>query len=457
MNALALIALTAILSYGVFFDGGGYRPQWLHCLVAFGVLTVVYSAGRVIRPGIPPRSDRRVWLLFAVVFLVCGFQLLPLPAGLLRILSPGSLELYQPALAQLGTPQAIPISVVPAATFRLTLNLLAYIAVFFIVTDLAARWTGQIWTLALPIVLIGGLEAAVGILQIFYGDPKAAVSGTFANRDHFAGLLELCLPFAVMLPVAVWRRKGKEPESSLESVVLCCVLGVIATVILIGIVNSLSRMGFVAALMSLLVIAVLTVGTDRSGRLRWKPALGFALLILLCFFLLPSNAFIARFGGAISAAELSADLRWRIWGDTFQLWRQFPVFGCGFGAFQSALMRYQTGAPMFTINFVHNDYLQFLTELGAAGFLPLVAIAILLFRMIVKRLRDSASEYQRCFYIACIGSITAITIHSFVDFNLYKPATASMLCWISAMAAAPASSLVERIVNSADTRDSVCY
>jgi O-antigen ligase len=378
-----------------------------------------------------------VWLLLGLVVLVCSVQLVPVPIGLLRLVSPGSAELFQPALLAHGSSQATPISVVPANTYRSTLNLLAYLLIFAIMGDIAARWTRAIWMLALPLVLIGFLDAVVGMLQFFYGDPKSQVSGTFANRDHFAGLLELCLPFAVMLPVAIWRRKTEEDDTSLGPVTQCCVFAAMATVMLIGIVNSLSRMGFVAALISLFVVATLALGKDPRGGLRWSVVAGFAVLVVLFFFLLPSRAFIARLGGALSASELSTDLRLQIWGDTFRLWSHFPIFGCGFGAFQSALMRYQTAAPMQTINFVHNDYLQFLTELGLAGFIPLLATAVLLLKMMNQRLSNSIGEYERCFYIGCLGAITAMTIHSLADFNLYKPATASMLSWISAMAAAP--------------------
>jgi hypothetical protein len=38
--------------------------------------------------------------------------------------------------------------------------------------------------------------------------------------------------------------------------------------------------------------------------------------------------------------------------------------------------------------------------------------------------------------IACIGAFAAIGLHSMVDFNLYIPANAMLLAWISGVAAA---------------------
>jgi hypothetical protein len=38
---------------------------------------------------------------------------------------------------------------------------------------------------------------------------------------------------------------------------------------------------------------------------------------------------------------------------------------------------------------------------------------------------------SRCVALACVGSLVAILIHSLVDFNLYTPANAMALAWIS--------------------------
>jgi hypothetical protein len=43
---------------------------------------------------------------------------------------------------------------------------------------------------------------------------------------------------------------------------------------------------------------------------------------------------------------------------------------------------------------------------------------------------------NRWLAIACIGSFAAIGLHSFVDFNLYIPANALLLAWISGVALA---------------------
>jgi uncharacterized Tic20 family protein len=253
MKTSALAALGLILGYGVFHDGEAHRTEWLHCLVAFGILGSAYAV--FFRQAGPPGQERRVWWILAVVALIFAIQLLPLPAAVLRILSPGSAELFQAALEQ-SAPRAVPISVAPSATYRQIVNLLAYLLVFALITDPTVRWTRSIWLLAGPLMAIGFLEALLGFLQFSYGDSKLSVSGTYANRNHFAGLLEMCLPFAAMLPVAIWRRRAEDRDPTLSPVLTSCFFLIVATIILIAIMQSLSRMGFVATLISLFVIAV---------------------------------------------------------------------------------------------------------------------------------------------------------------------------------------------------------
>ena len=60
----------------------------------------------------------------------------------------------------------------------------------------------------------------------------------------------------------------------------------------------------------------------------------------------------------------------------------------------------------------------------------------------IRRVHSAGNEEERCFYIACLGSFAAISIHSFVDFNLYMPANATVLAWIAAYGGGAPKALV---------------
>src|ERR1035441_10432703 len=91
------------------------------------------------------------------------------------------------------------LSVVPGATMYHFLLLAGYAVVFLLMYQLGA---GLRWAAMLPVAIAAALEAVLGIAQAAAGQ---MASGTYVNRDHYAGLLEMALPFALLYPVAVWR------------------------------------------------------------------------------------------------------------------------------------------------------------------------------------------------------------------------------------------------------------
>jgi O-antigen ligase len=194
-------------------------------------------------------------------------------------------------------------------------------------------------------------------------------------------------------------------------------------------------MGFLDALCILFVIAVLTVGPRVPAR-KWRwysfAAIGVAILLMLVFF--PPGQLIARFADISSAGQISADTRLNFWKETFPLIKEFRWFGTGLGGFESPFLKYQATANGYRVQFAHNDYLQYLAELGFIGFallsVILIGIVVEIFRGILKL----GEEDRRLLVIACGSAFLAIALHSFVDFNLYIPANATTLAWIGGIA-----------------------
>ncbi|MGB7718300.1 MAG: hypothetical protein WBL65_00280 [Bryobacteraceae bacterium] len=77
---------------------------------------------------------------------------------------------------------------------------------------------------------------------------------------------------------------------------------------------------------------------------------------------------------------------------------------------------------MNTIDLAHNDYPQYLAELGAPASLAALLFMLGVFRRAVRPGMDEPSNDRRYVALACAGWFTAIMLHSFVDFNLYIPA-----------------------------------
>ncbi len=357
-----------------------------------------------------------------------AFQLVPLPLSLLGFLSPTRNEVVQAAEPVLGLQNSAPISAVPLATFDGLLSLAAYLLILLSMRQAAGRLRHRIWLCALPLILLGTAEAALGLFQYYAGD--GTVRGTYVSRDHYSGLLEMTMALAVAWGVEKLRRR-REGEPEMGLILGACALFGAAAAMLLAVIHSLSRMGFIAALGGLFAMGALAVMT--APRASWKRRISIGALtavVALAFIFLPLDALISRFG-SLSDEELSSDTRIQIWRDTLPLIRAYPVFGCGLGAYESCFMRYKTAAPMYAVEFAHNDYLQLAAEIGIPGFLLVVGLAILALRRIVSGV-DSRWRYVA---LGCFGAYVAIGLHSFVDFGLHVPANAMVLAWILGLAA----------------------
>jgi O-antigen ligase len=358
-----------------------------------------------------------------------GLQLVALPIWLLRLVSPARVALSQSVGQAFPGATSLTISVYPSATLAQLLRVAAYLVVFVMVRELAWRTHGRRWLIIAPILIVAGAEAVLGILQY----SREVAHGTYANPNHFAGLLELSLPFALAYSIGAIATGRYQ---SLSGGALVSVSVAIAALIWLGIIFSLSRTGFVASLSSLFLVASLAPGSSVSTgrRFAWAAVIA-AALSAISFYLAP-DALIHRFGEVGGTwPNLFGEPRARVWTDTWGLISDYRLVGCGLGAFEQAFPPYRTYLPALTIDTVHNDYLQFLAELGGIGFVIAAFGMIALVLSAIYAIFRSADPFRRDFAIASFAALVAILIHSFTDFNFYIPANAMLFAWIAGLVA----------------------
>lgn len=434
MLALLIAGLGATLAYASLRQGAVWPQDSNICLLAVGLLSLIYwlsSRRRSLAPALHPVTR---FLLIALLALAV-LQVLPLPLALLKLLSPARAELLNAGATLLGRPRFATLSIVPAATFEMVLLLSGYILVFLLVRGLAYRTARRPFATVWPFLLIAALQSALGMLQ-YYGPGSAELArGTYVNRNHYAGFLEMSLPFPIMYALFTLRRGQKRFESPARPALLACLLLALAALLLLAITHSLSRGGFLATLASLFVMALLAIAPGWPAWKRWLPIAGAALLAILAFLYLPTDQLIARFADIAATEDISSNTRAQIWRDTSLFIAAFPVFGCGLGGYESGFLRYKTVAPMYTVDYAHNDYLQILAEMGLLGFAVLVVLAFRLFTAAVSAASLPAGASERYLGLACCAAFTAILLHSLVDFNLYIPANAMLLSWVGGIAA----------------------
>ena len=390
------------LAYATFWIGAFDPYRFALAAAAIGI------AGLITLFTAPPQDRPRPlpgWAILSLALIPAYLilQLLPLPAALLKILSPRAAE----TAGWLGN-TAAPLSIAPNASLAFTFRILAALTVFFLIRQLA--WQVR-WMAVIPMVAIAVFEAALGLTQAATG---VTVLGTYVNRNHFAFLLAISLPFVVMGGISLLKEISQAGRALLASLLFAS-----GAVLLGAIIFSLSRGGFLAALASLFVLAVLNL----QKRLR---AGGFALLtlgFLALFFVLPITDLVLRFA-EVSAedAGLNSGARNLVWKDSMPVIRDFPVFGTGLGGYENAVQRHQTTALMSTIGYAHNEYIQFLAELGFFGVALFVVPLVWVVQILVRNVEDPIAK-------AGIASLVAMILHCIVDFNLQVPANLLTAAW----------------------------
>jgi len=257
--------------------------------------------------------------------------------------------------------------------------------------------------------LVSKTDSVLGLWDKVYGLKDA--TGTFVNRNHFAGFLGLCWPvlIAVILSTSsVGRMKISFPMRALI-VALCSAL------IAIAVVTSHSRMGLLSAVCGLLMWGAIFsreyFKDSRKVVSRWMPIF-IGMISLLAAVWFGVDDLIERF---IRLDNNSS--RIEIWRSIMDLPVKTWIWGVGPGAFEDVFHLYQP--TYLNVRFVHahNDYLEVAYEFGL--FFTLLIVLAIFFA--VRFLLPKGESPLRA---GIIGGFTVAAVHSLADFSLQIPAYA---------------------------------
>lgn len=411
---------------------GSVKPSSLLTIQVLSFFVFILWLFKSMAEGRKPFVSAKPYLPFLFFLVLCLFQTVPLPSFVLELLSGKSLDIWESTrsvLSDIGSSsdmKLFTISVYPNATLKKTLLLLSYF-VFGIVVSRSFR---QVRTLNLAIISISvimAVEAALGIYQYLSSGGNEAARGTFVNRNHFSGFLEICFPLALgyVLSMGDWSKTNKKSflrrlitsDNAQKQIMFLFLLGVV----FLSIILSKSRGGIFSILVSLLFFYTVSSRFLRKGiEIKWMI---YAVLTIAFFFGIYIGLYplIERY----LLIEENLPSRTLVWKDIITIIKDFPLFGTGLGTFGYIYPFYKVSLlkPIVYL-YSHNDYLQILAETGLAGFLSLMfALALFVLSSIRNLVRLSAEQYYFRFFLL-LGALTgifSILIHSFVDFNLQIP------------------------------------
>jgi O-antigen ligase/tetratricopeptide (TPR) repeat protein len=373
-------------------------------------------------------------------------QVMPLPDGVLRTLAPGTADLYDQLLPATAAEAAGPrtISVAPFATRALLVKLIALLALFAAVrANLTSP--GTLYRLAIVVVANGVLLSFVGLVQFFTSprnvlfwryESEGHVFGPFICRNHFAYLINLSLGLGAGLLLCA-RKSGTDGrwDSARGLLQEPAVLWLASALTLMGagLVCSLSR-GGVAAFVSAALVCVIVKLWHSPGTLRLRSALVLAAAGL---------AGVAAIGGDYAGKRLATmwetnvleEGRGSVWSRSLSLVNQSPLLGTGFGSFRfvEPLTRTPADGSDIVHEHVHNDFLEAAIEGGIVQMMICAGIiAVLLYAAVSAhgRLRD---RWEGNLVLGALFGMTAVLVHSVVDFGMHIPAVTLLTTIIAAL------------------------
>ena len=109
------------------------------------------------------------------------------------------------------------------------------------------------------------------------------------------------------------------------------------------------------------------------------------------------------------------------WGSVIMTIKDFPLVGTGLGTFSSVYPAYAKTRTYALLGHAHNDYFEYMSELGAVGMAFLLGgILFIVYKTFLTWYKRRNAEVKGL-VLGGLIAIIVIGIHSFTDFNLHIP------------------------------------
>jgi O-antigen ligase len=446
MKRVYEIGLMSGVTLAALAFGGTERPYISVVQIALLGLGVLFLATYKAAPAANRKFPITIPLLLVLIVIVQWVHL-PSPSGTLS----GNIRY------PLDGAMLIRISIAPYETLSHLLLLVTYLAAFYL--TLVVCWRNQGGRrLVFALLGLGTFEVCYGLFQYLTGWQQIfsytkttnveMATGTYINYDHFAGLLEMILPFAlacaydqfqnILPPHAHPKRRLRSLFARVEAQKLVLWL-FLAAIFFVAIVFSESRMGLVSAIVSAFLIVILIVTSGWQKRSAGILLLAFLAAGMSLAAWIGPEPVIARFEALGQQNTTPAENRWAIWKDTLRLTEAHPWLGTGLGTFSAAYPSVQTAFAGRFVTHAHNDYLEFASEIGIPGALLLFGAVFYLMTQSARSFRQNVSRIERTIALGTFGSLLGISLHSLTDFNLQIPANALVFAVVLGLAYANSS------------------
>jgi O-antigen ligase/tetratricopeptide (TPR) repeat protein len=392
-------------------------------------------------PGLIPLS-----LILGYMFL----QMIPLPAGLVGVLSPKTLALYEGTLGIVDMPALLTLSVNPRSTLGEFFRFSAYVSFYILAIQLLAdsRRLKKTVLIVLGLCAIVALEAIMQkylnngrIYWLREAPPNSSFTGPYVYRNHFAGYVEMLAPVAIALVLRYrppmhygdsWRQRlaNAMAHPYFNAYLL---LGFATVLMAVSLFVSMSRGGMISFVFScFLLLAVLAKRQKKSGS-KYLGAFLFAAIFIAIGWV-GWDVLDHRFGMLFDQQGNLHEARPLIWRDAIGVIKDFFVTGTGWGTFGNIYPSYRTYIENSFAYHAHNDFIEIFTNGGVVSLVLIGWFLVVVFRQVFKVLVRRRDSYAIYLTWGSLAGILAIMIHSVTDFNFQNGANGLYFFFLLALA-----------------------
>lgn len=445
IDALVFFLLAVLLVFAPLIKGGN-RPV---PLLAMELMALPLLAYVIWKPAFKQHLNLGFQAALALLVFYPLLQYLPVvPAGLQGYL-PGR-EVYASGLTEFGSglPVLGTISLIPSVTELAWLAMLPPLAVFLLALGSKEP---DLKRLIYIFLVVAAFQAVLALIQFGGGtnsvfrlrpDDYGDAVGTYVNRNHLAGLLEMALPIALGLLAAGighhsgglsryagnWFKRVKQFLVHLPRPNQTMVSSALFILLMLALILGRSRSGTALGMGAIFLSALLYgrhIGGVRSGSLvTLIAAIGLALVAIMG---------LAPVWDRFTVEDTLRDERWLYYSSGLVgLWEFFP-FGSGLGTFPDVYRRFQPDAVADFVNHAHNDYIEFVFDTGLPGIVVIMMFLGLYFLRWPSLLRHANWGTFTFMQVGAGIGLLLIALHSLTDFNLHIPANAIYFALLAAV------------------------
>jgi len=415
---------------------------WLFTLAI--ILVFRYWQGKLIISDIWLKTKVVHYLFIAyLVFII--LQLIPLPVFLIDLISPARLASVQLVLPDV---QWLSLSENHHESFSFFVESVFYYTIFIftlLFINSRARVNFLTWAIIYSVLfqaMYGSVMTLSGIEYGFFFEKYAYIgvaTGTFINRNHLAGYLNMGIAVGIGVLIAglgkentlrtvrQWSRKIVQlllsKKAQLRIYIALCTIALVLTH---------SRMGNAAFFISLTVAALLALKLTLHAR---KTMLFLVVSIIIIDLLIVSSWFgLEKVAERLEKTSTDTEQRDEVALYTLNQWSDYFITGSGGGTYHYIFPKYRGFEIKPHYYHAHNDILEFAAETGIIGIVLLISIVLLSLFTAIKALSLRRESLMIGLAFTATMAILALSIHSFVDFNLQVPANAATFMVILALA-----------------------